>query len=249
MDDRFSLASIQGMVCKNYPGWEKDIKIQYLERRLVQVVQQLMRQEMMADNQRCLLKNIIHENEASIIDIHKKNSRLKELQKELETAKSNLEAKIAQATSKLEKKNTELQKKTRRLQESNIALDVLLRKKDKDTKAQLKLSMEKLRNDIFADLVELAGLANTEKQKILILRIMNNIQRDTPEQINQNWNANLSAREAAVAGLIAEGKTHAETADILQVSIRTIDAHCYKIRRKLNVPEASRLRDFLCQIM
>lgn len=248
MNDHYSLESIQGMICKNYPDWEKDIQILYLERRIVQLVQQMMRQELLADKQRSLLKNIIAEHEISIKEIQVQNSRLSKLQKELKKAKSHLESKVEKRTAELKRKNVELENKTANLEESNIAMDVLLRRNDQELKNLLKQSMEKLRNKIFSDLNELAVLADTENQKTLIYRIMNNIQQDTPEEYNHNWNICLSGRQAAVAGLIAQGMTHAKVAEVLHVSIRTVNSHCYKIRRKFKVPAGTRLKDYLNKI-
>jgi len=54
----------------------------------------------------------------------------------------------------------------------------------------------------------------------------------------------LTSREREVLQLIAEGKTHQETADLLHISARTVDTHCSNIMKKLDIHESAGLVAF-----
>jgi DNA-binding NarL/FixJ family response regulator len=51
----------------------------------------------------------------------------------------------------------------------------------------------------------------------------------------------LTSREREVLQLIAEGKTHQETASLLHISARTVDTHCNNIMKKLDIHESAGL--------
>ena len=51
----------------------------------------------------------------------------------------------------------------------------------------------------------------------------------------------LTPREREVLQLVAEGKTHQEIADILHISIRTVDTHCTNMMKKLDIHDSAGL--------
>lgn len=51
----------------------------------------------------------------------------------------------------------------------------------------------------------------------------------------------LTPRERETLQLIAEGKTHQEAADILHISVRTVDTHCVNIMKKLDIHDSAGL--------
>lgn len=51
----------------------------------------------------------------------------------------------------------------------------------------------------------------------------------------------LTPREREILQLIAEGKTHQETATLLHISVRTVDTHCVNIMKKLDIHESAGL--------
>jgi DNA-binding CsgD family transcriptional regulator len=55
----------------------------------------------------------------------------------------------------------------------------------------------------------------------------------------------LTRRERDVARLAAEGRTNAEIADRLQVSVRTVEGHLYQAFAKLGVTRRSDLADLV----
>jgi DNA-binding NarL/FixJ family response regulator len=51
----------------------------------------------------------------------------------------------------------------------------------------------------------------------------------------------LTSREREILQLVAEGHTHQEIADLLFISIRTVDTHCNNIMKKLNLHDSPAL--------
>jgi DNA-binding NarL/FixJ family response regulator len=51
----------------------------------------------------------------------------------------------------------------------------------------------------------------------------------------------LTAREREILQLVAEGKTHQMVANILHISVRTVDTHCNNIMKKLDIHESAGL--------
>jgi DNA-binding NarL/FixJ family response regulator len=54
----------------------------------------------------------------------------------------------------------------------------------------------------------------------------------------------LTLREKEVLKLIAEGKSHKEIADLLFISIRTVDHHRANIMKKLNIKDTANLTKY-----
>ena len=57
----------------------------------------------------------------------------------------------------------------------------------------------------------------------------------------------LTLREKEVLKLIAEGKSHKEIADLLFISVRTVDHHRANIMRKLNIKDTANLTKYAIQ--
>lgn len=51
----------------------------------------------------------------------------------------------------------------------------------------------------------------------------------------------LTAREREVLQLVAEGETHQQIAEILHISVRTVDTHCNNIMKKLDIHDTAGL--------
>jgi DNA-binding NarL/FixJ family response regulator len=51
----------------------------------------------------------------------------------------------------------------------------------------------------------------------------------------------LTGREREILQLVAEGKTHQTVANILHISVRTVDTHCNNIMKKLDIHESAGL--------
>jgi two-component system, NarL family, response regulator NreC len=74
-----------------------------------------------------------------------------------------------------------------------------------------------------------------------------NIVRDAPRKMREEWESSiprvraLTAREREVLKLLAEGRTVRSTADVLGLSVKTVDAHKFNLMRKLGVHNKAEL--------
>ncbi len=62
-----------------------------------------------------------------------------------------------------------------------------------------------------------------------------------PAGLSKKRSSNLSAREVEVLQLIAEGKPNKETADVLGISIKTVEKHRQHVMEKLNIHDTAGL--------
>lgn len=234
--------------CNHYASWDKDTRILYLEQRLAFLVQSMVKQESLHSAQARMLRILEQERKESQRKLEERNSELTSLSRKLQNSQKELEALVKQRTEKLESKSLKLAQYARELKRTNITLDIMLKKKDNDARKLLQTSLDDLRSQILPDIDRLANLVQDKKQKSLVLRIFKRLKIFNTSQCDNSWSTCLSGREAQVADLISQSKTHSQVADILGVSIRTVNAHTNKIRKKLNVPHNIRLKDFLEEI-
>ena len=130
-----------------------------------------------------------------------------------------------------------VKKRTAELYESNVALKVLLNKREED---KLILSEQVLSHtaklvDPFLDRLMKSGL--TEQQQVLVEILRTNI-----EELTSPFAGNFSAKltrltpaEIQVANLVKLGKRTKEIAEIMHLSSGTISIHRKNIRRKLDL--------------
>ena len=169
----------------------------------------------------------------------------------LQKAHADLERKVEERTCALGKANRQLKVKADNLKEANIALNVLLKKRDNDKKEiegkvlrnvkELVLPyLEKLRN---------RGLDDRQKTWAMILESnLNGIISPFLSTLSAKY-ANLTPMEIRVASLVREGKTTKEIAQLLIASTDTIDFHRKNIRRKLGLQNTkSNLRSYLLSL-
>jgi two-component system, NarL family, response regulator NreC len=74
-----------------------------------------------------------------------------------------------------------------------------------------------------------------------------NMVREAPRKMHHAWESSiprvraLTAREREVLKLLAEGRTVRSTADVLGLSVKTVDAHKFNLMRKLGVHNKAEL--------
>lgn len=141
----------------------------------------------------------------------------------------------------------ELEQKTQNLEETNIALKVLLKRREAD-RSEIEESvinnigeliipclqqMKKYRMDDEA----LKYVAMAESQ---LTNIVSPFLRKLSAQ-----HLNLTHREVLVASLLRDGKSSKEIADLLNITVSGVEFHRNKIRKKLGLREKENLRSFL----
>ncbi len=144
---------------------------------------------------------------------------------------------LKKAQQKLRKRGRELEIKSRELKEVNIALRVLLRKRDEDTlefeekillniKELVQPCLEKLRN---------SGLNQNQRSYLSTLELhLHDIFSPFLRKITSKY-LNLTASEIQVANLVMDGKRTKEIALLLNLSEKTIEVHRKNIRKKLGI--------------
>jgi len=142
----------------------------------------------------------------------------------------------------------ELQEKAVHLEESNTALEVLLKKRAED-KAEIEENvLHNIKELVEPYLNKLQNSSLNDRQKILTGVIASNL-----HEISSSFSRRLSSRynslthlELQVANLVKQGKSTKEIADLMRLSIKTIESHRKSIRRKLNLTHTkTNLRTYL----
>ena len=137
-----------------------------------------------------------------------------------------------------------IQERTRELEESNIALKVLLGKREEDrekTEKKLRTIEENMlfniRNMTIPYIEKLKG-KGLDRELLDYLKIIEQNLNEIVNPIMQKLSANevrLTPSELRIANLIKQGKTTKEIANILNLGIRTVDFHRANIRKKLQL--------------
>ena len=142
-----------------------------------------------------------------------------------------------QAEESLRERERDLEIKTRSLNELNIALNVLLKKREGD-KAELEEKIVvHIRDLIWPFLEKLRESRLDESQKTYMAIIESNL-KDISLSFSSKASSQyleLTPTEIQVASLIRQGKRNKEIASMLNTSTRTIAFHRENIRKKLAI--------------
>ena len=151
----------------------------------------------------------------------------------------------------LKRSKEELEVKSAYLEEANMALKVLLRRREED-KADLE-------EDVLANVRSLVipyierlkqSFAGPEPQAYLQVLESNLNSIISPFLRNVSLaHFNLTGREIQIANLVKEGKTNKEIAEMLNLSIRSVEFHRDNIRKKMKLDHRkANLRVFLMSL-
>ncbi len=162
-------------------------------------------------------------NALRIIGTHTDITRLKEVEAELNQAREELGQRV--------------QKRTAELSESNVALTVLLKKREEDRQTLAEQVLSNTEKLVIPFLDRLKASDLDEQQQLLVNILQNNIEEVTsPFAINfSNKLARLTPAELQVANLVKQGMRTKEIATIMHLSPGTISIHRQNIRKKLEL--------------
>ncbi|HSQ86710.1 MAG TPA: PAS domain S-box protein, partial [Desulfobacterales bacterium] len=177
---------------------------------------------------------------ATFIDITDK----KKAEKALMIAHAELEHRVKERT-------RELEIKTQNLEETNIALKVLLDKRQDDKKETSDNLLTNVKELIAPYLEKIKKTKLDEQQKAIVSIIessLNEITSPFARKMSQTY-LNLTQVEIKVANLIRHGSNSKEISEIMNLSPRTIYNHRKNIRKKLGLEDRkTNLRSHLLSI-
>ena len=163
-----------------------------------------------------------------------------------------LERKVEERTFELAKANQKLKDKADNLKEANIALNVLLKKRENDKKELEEKVLLNVKELVMPYLKKLnqSGLDDRQKTLTNILESnLNGIISPFLHSLSAKYSS-LTPKEIRVAGLVREGQTTKEIAKLLISNTDTIDFHRKNIRKKLSLQNTkSNLRSYLLSLI
>ena len=156
-----------------------------------------------------------------------------------------------QAEKVLKEREKELKIKATSLSELNTALRVLLKNKDDDRLELEEKVMFNMRELVIPFIEKLKKTALTSKQEAYVQVLESNL-NDVISPFSRTLSAkflSLTPTEIQVAGMIREGKTSKDIAEVLDLSKRTVESHRDNIRKKLGLKkQKANLRSHLLSI-
>lgn len=187
-----------------------------------------------------------------MVGTHTDISERKEAEEELKKHRNQLEDVVKQRTAELEQKNQELTTQAHKLAELNAALRVLLEQREKDRQEIETKIMTNLTKLVYPYLDRLKATRLAEEQTMLLDIAWTNIKEVTSSFIPNLASAliNFTPREIEVTNLVSNGKTNKEIADILNLSVRSVEFHRDNIRKKLGLRKKKiNLRTYLSSLI
>lgn len=158
---------------------------------------------------------------------------------------------LKRAERELRKRETELEMNNITLQEANIALKVLLKKRDKD-REELEENVMFNMKELAVPILEKLKATQLGSSQVAYLNVLesnlNEIVSPFPVGLSSKY-LNLTPTEIQVANLIRRGESTKEVAGLLNSTVRAIEFHRNNIRKKLGLKnKKTNLRTYLLTI-
>jgi DNA-binding CsgD family transcriptional regulator len=137
----------------------------------------------------------------------------------------------------LRKKDAELEMKTNNLEEVNTALRVLLKRREED-KAELEEKVLSNVKDLVLPYLEKLKETSLDTNQVAYLTILESNLNDIVSPFSRQLSSKhlgLTPTEIRVAGLVKDGRTTREIAELMNSSRRTVESHRENIRRKVGI--------------
>jgi len=151
----------------------------------------------------------------------------------------------------LGQREEELSIKSRNLEEVNTALKVLLKQREEDRKEMEENVLTNVKTSILPYIEKVKEGPLTHHQRACLEILEAQTKKIISPFLHRITQAcfDLTPQEIRVADLVKNGNTTKEIADILGISIKTVDYHRDNIRRKLGIKNhQTNLRSFLLKL-
>jgi len=148
-----------------------------------------------------------------------------------------LEARVKERTAEISKMNEEMETKSGYLEETNVALNILLKKRDED-KVELEEKVLLNVKEMIEPFILKLKKSRLDKRQTAIVDILESNMKDIVSSFTYRLGSkfyNFTPAEIHVANLVKQGKTTKEIAELLGLSNRTICFHRENIRKKLGL--------------
>ena len=182
----------------------------------------------------------------SVVDI----SKTIQAEEELKKARNELETRVQERTKALQKANDDLNEKTKNLEDLNIALKILLDRREKDKEEDGEKILLNVKEFLIPYVNELKNGPLTERQRNYVRLLESGLQEiisPFAQKLASRY-MHITPREMQVANLVKEGKTSKEIAEVLCTTERTVVAHRANLRKKLGLKKKSNLRTYLLSL-
>jgi PAS domain S-box-containing protein len=158
-------------------------------------------------------------------------------EKALKKAHDELEDKVRERTAELIMVNEELKRESRNLEETNIALNILLKKREQDKIEMEERVLLNVKNLVRPYIDKLKNSGLNERQSTFVCLLESNtaeIISPFAQRLSYKY-LKLTPSEIQVANLVKQGKTTKEIANLFNLSGKTISHHRDNIRKKLGI--------------
>jgi PAS domain S-box-containing protein len=155
---------------------------------------------------------------------------------------------LKRAEQALAKREAELKRKSRQLTETNTALRVLLSQREKDQRELEERVVANVNQLVLPYVRKLKGMRSNETQMSYLEIVethLGDIVAPFLRQVVSQY-PHMTTREIQVATLVREGKSNKDIAEIMNLSMNTVQIHRHNLRKKLGLQNKKmNLRSYL----
>ena len=154
---------------------------------------------------------------------------------------------LKETEEKLKEREAELESKTRHLEEANAALSALIRQRDEDLKEMEKAVFQNLNQGILPYLDQLRAQTDSP----LVDRLESQLQSVASPFLKRlsDLEVVLTPQEIRIVSLVKQGRATKEIAELLNLSLTTVNFHRRNIRDKLGLKNTgTNLNTFLMSL-
>jgi DNA-binding NarL/FixJ family response regulator len=149
------------------------------------------------------------------------------------------------------KQEAEVGRKSRQLAETNIALRVLLRQQEGDQRELEERIVANVHQLVLPYVRKLKGMRLNQSQMSCLEVVeanLHNIVAPFLRQVVSHF-PHMTTQEIQVATLVRDGKSNKDMADLMNISVNTVESHRHNLRKKLGLQNKKvNLRSYLLSL-